>query len=49
MLTGSGHVPIEKIDIRTGTTAVYKSEAGPLPKFRLDGAFPLRGKALPLI
>lgn len=49
MLAGSGHVPIEKIDIRTGLTAVYKSESGPLPNFKLDGAFPMRGKALPLI
>jgi len=49
MLTGSGHVPIEKIDIRTSTAAVYKSAAGPLPNFRLDGAFPMRGKPLPLI
>lgn len=49
MLAGSGHVPIEKIDIRTGTTAVYKSESGPLPNFKLDGAFPMRGKALPSI
>ena len=49
MLAGSGHVPIEKIDIRTATAAVYKSEAGSLPNFRLNGAFPMRGKALPLI
>jgi predicted O-methyltransferase YrrM len=49
MLTGSGHVPIEKIDVRTSTAAVYKSAAGPLLNFRLNGAFPMRGKALSLI
>lgn len=49
MLAGSGHVPIEKIDIRTATAAVFKSESGPLPNFRLNGAFPMRGKPLPLI
>lgn len=49
MLAGANHRPIEKIDIRTGTTAVFKSEAGPLPDFRLDGAYPTRGKKFPLI
>jgi cephalosporin hydroxylase len=49
MLAGAGHRPIERIDIRPGTATVFKSETGPLTDFQLDGAYPMRGKPLPLI
>jgi cephalosporin hydroxylase len=49
MLAGSRYDLIDKIDIRHGTIAAFKNADRPLPDFRLDGAYLMRGKPLPLI
>jgi cephalosporin hydroxylase len=49
MLLGSRHDILEKVDIRSGTIAAFKSASQPLPDFRLDGSYLMRGKPLPLI
>jgi len=49
MLAGGRYDLIEKVDIRRDTIAAFKIASGPLPDFRLDKAYLMRGKALPLI
>ena len=49
MLLGSRFDLLEKVEIRSGTISAFKSASHPLPDFRLDDAYRLRGKKLPLI
>ena len=49
MLLGSRHDILEKVDIRSGTIAAFKSAVQPLFDFRLSDAYLMRGKPLPLI
>jgi cephalosporin hydroxylase len=49
MLLGSRPDLIERLDIRGGTVAAFKSGIAPLPDFELSEAYLMRGKLLPLI
>jgi len=49
MLLGSRYDILERVDIRSGTIAAFKSASQPLPDFRLSDAYLMRGKPLPLI
>ena len=49
MLVGTRHDMLEKVDVRQGTVAAFKSAVQPLPDFRLSEAYLMRGKPLPLI
>jgi cephalosporin hydroxylase len=49
MLLGSRYDMLERVDIRAGTIAAFKSAVQPLEDFRLGEAYLMRGKPLSLI
>jgi cephalosporin hydroxylase len=49
MLVGSRYDVMERVDIRSGTIAAFKSATQPLLDFRLSDTYLMRGKKLPLI